>query len=152
MGIVKIILEEYDKISENLNYKITNNSIKFFKDSINIGYVDYEFDGGTFSEYLPDGINSGEFYISMIKVFSEYRGMGFSSEMLKIVKKFAKRIGAKVITLRVDTGLGFGNKRNPDSGLERLYLKNGFKYLFDEDEITNDTTGVKNLGAMYYII
>jgi hypothetical protein len=49
--------------------------------------------------------------------------------------------------LRVDEGMGF-SKRNPNKGLEKLYLKNGFKYLFTEDEIENDDT--KNLGAMYY--
>jgi GNAT superfamily N-acetyltransferase len=69
--------------------------------------------------------------------------------MINHIKKYAKEKGATIITLRVDDGMGF-TKKQSNKGLERLYLKNGFKYQHSEDEyrLNNDL----NLGAMYFLL
>jgi GNAT superfamily N-acetyltransferase len=85
----------------------------------------------------------------MIEVYDDFRGNDYSTKILNHIKDFAKEKSATIITLRVDEGLGFTN-RQPNKGLEKLYLKNGFKYLHTEDEVKNDET--KNLGAMYFLL
>jgi GNAT superfamily N-acetyltransferase len=127
---------EYIKDGNKLLYELNNNLI---------GYIEYQYDGTTFSEHIPS--NEKEFYIEMIEVYKEFRGNVYASEMINHIKKYAKKLGATIITLRVDNGLGF-TKRTSDMGLEKLYLKNGFKYSHTEEEVKLDDT--KNLGAMYY--
>jgi GNAT superfamily N-acetyltransferase len=130
-----------------LKYKLEGNYINYFIDDNKIGYIEYYYDGGCFSENLPN--KEKEFYIAMIKVFDIFKGNDYSTRMLNTIKEFAKQKGATIITLRIDNGMGF-SKRQSDSGLEKLYLKNGFKYQHTEDESRLDDT--KNLGAMYYKI
>ena len=70
--------------------------------------------------------------------------------MIQLTKDFAKDLGATIITLRVDHGMGYGSKRIKDDHLDNIYLKSGFKWSFTEEECRlNDE---KNLGAMYYRI
>lgn len=143
---MKYIKNIKDFLNEQITYKLDGDYINYYINSDKkIGYVEYYYDGGSFSEHLSK--YEKEFYIGMIEVYKEFRGNDYATQIINNIKKIAKQKGATIITLRVDEGMGF-SKRNPNKGLEKLYLKNGFKYLFTEDEIENDDT--KNLGAMYY--
>lgn len=148
MDIKKTISFEIIKfINEVLKHDVNNNHIYYYDDGIEIGYVEYYYDGGIFSENLPE--NSKEFYISMIEVYEKFRGKNYADKILTHIKTYASSKGATIITLRVDTGMGF-TLRQPDRGLERLYLRNGFKYMYSEEETLQDDT--KNLGAMYFLL
>jgi len=138
-------ISEY--LNEQLKYKLDGNYVNYFINGDKIGYIEYYYDGGQFSEYLPN--LEKEFYIAMISVDEKFRGNDYSTLMINHIKIFAKEKGATIITLRVDDGLGF-SKRQSNKGLERLYLKNGFKYQHTENDfkINQDL----NLGAMYYEI
>lgn len=136
-----------DFLNEQITYKLDNDYINYYiNGDKKIGYVEYYYDGGTFSEHLSK--YEKEFYIAMIEVYKEFRGNDYATQIINNIKKIAKQKGATIITLRVDEGLGSISKRKSYKGLEKLYLKNGFEYLFTEDEIINDDT--KDLGAMYY--
>jgi len=106
--------------------------INFYIGNNKIGYVEYAYDGSSFSIGLP--LNAKEFYMASIEVYKDYRGKNYSEPMIDYVKKYAESLGATIITLRVDYGMGGGNERNPDYGLEKIYLKNGFKYTWGKDE------------------
>ena len=136
-------------LKEQLQYKLDGDYIYYFIGDDKIGYIEYYFDGGNFSEHLPNINENKEFYISMIEVYKEFRGKDYATQMFNQIKTFAKKKGATIITLRVDYGLGF-DSRNVDKGLEKLYLKNKFKYQHTPEESKLDDT--KNLGAMYYEI
>ena len=138
-------ISEY--LNEQLKYKLDGNYVNYFINGDKIGYIEYYYDGGQFSEHLPN--LEKEFYIAMISVDEKFRGNDYSTLMINHIKIFAKEKGATIITLRVDDGLGF-SKRQSNKGLERLYLKNGFKHQHTENDfkINQDL----NLGAMYYEI
>ena len=140
-------LREY--LNEQITYKLEGDYINYYINDTKIGYIEYYYDGETFSEYLPNSNKHREFYIAMIEVFDGFRGNDYSTQMINHVKKYAKERGATIITLRVDDGMGF-TKRQSDKGLERLYIKNGFKYQHSEDdyELNKDL----NLGAMYFLL
>jgi GNAT superfamily N-acetyltransferase len=134
-------------------YKIFNiqkkgNYINFYIGNNKIGYVEYYYYGGNISDNIE--IFHDEFYMAMIELYEEYRGKNYSEIMIEYIKDYAKSLGATIITLRVDYGMGFGSERNPNYGLEKIYLKNGFKYSFTEEEADEDDT--KDLGAMEYIL
>ena len=134
-------------------YKIFNvqkegNYINFYIENNKIGYIEYYYYGGSITEHISNA--EDEFYMAMIKVYEEYRGKNYSEIMIEYVKDYAKSLGATIITLRVSYGMGFSEKRNPNYGLEKIYLKNGFNYLWSEKESKKDDT--KDLGAMYYDI
>ena len=57
-----------------------------------IGYIEYYYDGGQFSEYLPN--LEKEFYLAMISVDGEFRGNDYSTQMINYIKNFAKEKGA----------------------------------------------------------
>lgn len=135
-------------VNEQLEYQLEGDFIYYFIDSKKIGYIEYYYVGGVFSEHISK--KHKEFYISMIEVYKEFRGNDYASQMLNHIKIFAKQKGATIITLRVDEGSGGIFKRNSNVGLEKLYLKNGFKYLHSKDEISKDSD--KNIGAMYFEI
>jgi GNAT superfamily N-acetyltransferase len=137
-----------DFLNEQISYKLDGDYIFYYMNSDKIGYVEYYYDEEAFSEHLPN--YEKEFYIAMIEVYKEFRGNDYATQIINNIKEFAKEKGASIITLRVDYGMGSLSKRYPNKGLERLYLKNGFKYSFTEEEIENDDT--KNLSAMYYIL
>jgi GNAT superfamily N-acetyltransferase len=136
-------------LSEQITYKLEGDYINYYINDEKIGYIEYYYDGGTFSEYLPNANKHKEFYIAMIEVFDKFRGNDYSTKMINHIKKYAKEKGATIITLRVDDGMGF-TKRQSNKGLERLYLKNGFKYQHNEDDykLNKDL----NLGAMYFLL
>jgi GNAT superfamily N-acetyltransferase len=136
-----------EHLNEQITYKLEGDYINYYINDEKIGYIEYYYDGGTFSEYLPNANKHKEFYIAMIEVFNKFRGNDYSTQMLNHIKKYAKEKGATIITLRVDGGIGF-TKRQSNKGLERLYLKNGFKYQHSEDDykLNKDL----NLGAMYF--
>lgn len=140
---------KYLKLYESFN-KITmsvrKETIHFFSNDIEIGYVEY---------YYSDSISIGidrdekEFYLAYIEVYPEFKGNDYASKILTLIKEYAASLGATIITLRIEYGMGYG-LRNPNNYLDRLYLKNGFKYSFTEEECAlNDE---KNLGAMEYRI
>ena len=131
---------------ENFHYEINDDKIYYFINNEKIGYINYYYDGSYISEHMDK--NEKEFYIDMIEIYEKFRGNDYSSKMISHIKEYAKELGATIITLKVDYGMGFGSKRNPILGLEKLYLKNGFEYTFTEEECKNDDT--KNLGAMQY--
>jgi GNAT superfamily N-acetyltransferase len=133
-------------IETNIKYVIKNNTIHYFIDNSEIGYLTYEYDGSNISDHIPS--TEKEFYIDMIKIYDKFRGNDYSKDILDHVKKYAKQMGATIITLKVDYGMGFLNTRRPNYGLEKIYINNGFKYMYSEDEVSNDDT--KNLGAMMY--
>jgi len=144
----KFISETMRKyLTETLKYKLEDNYIYYFINEDKIGYIEYYYDGLNHSENLE---NEKEFYISMIEVYKSFRANDYSKEMLNHIKDFAKQKGATIITLRVDYGMGDISKREPGFGLEKLYLRNGFKYLYTKEECELDDT--KNLGAMYFKI
>lgn len=124
-------------LDENITYKLDGDYINYYINNEKIGYVEYYYDGGTFSEYLPNSNKHREFYISMIEVFKDFRGNDYSTQILNHIKKFAKEKGATIITLRVDDGMGF-TKRHPNKGLEKLYLKYEFKNGSIKDESLKD--------------
>lgn len=136
-------------LNENITYKLDGDYINYYINNEKIGYVEYYYDGGTFSEYLPNSNKHREFYISMIEVFKDFRGNDYSTQILNHIKKFAKEKGATIITLRVDDGMGF-TKRQPNKGLEKLYLRNDFKYQHSEYEYNLNKD--LNLGAMYFLL
>jgi GNAT superfamily N-acetyltransferase len=136
----------YEEFKETISFIKDKNCLSFYLGEKEIGYVEYEYDGTSISEHLNK--DEKEFYLSMIEIYPEYRGNDYSSQIIDNVKKFAKELGATIITLRVDYGMGFGSKRNSNKGLEKLYLSKGFEYSFTEEETQKDDT--KNLGAMYY--
>ena len=140
-------IREY--LNENMSYKLDGDYTNYYINDKKVGYIEYYYDGGTFSEYLPDANKHKEFYIGMIEVFEDFRGNDYSTEMLNHIKKFAKEKGATIITLRVDDGTGF-TKRQPNKGLEKIYLRNGFKYQHSEDEYNLNKD--LNLGAMYFLL
>jgi len=117
----------------------------FSIDSDTIGYIDYEYYGDAISEHTPS--DEKEFYISMIEVYTEHSGNDFSSKILNHVKSYAKKLGATMITLRVDYGMGYNNRDNTGY-LDKIYLKNGFKYSFTENECDEDDC--KPLESMEY--
>ncbi len=121
-----------------------DNYIRYYINNKEIGYVEYYYDGGIFSEYLSS--SEKEFYISMIEVYQDFRGNDYSSEILNNIKKYAKEKGATIITLRVDNGYGF-TERQPTKGLEKIYLRNGFNYAHSEDDSNKYDL---NLGAMEF--
>ena len=131
--------------SRNIN--INDKYIYYFDNGVKVGYVEYYHTGDPSDNSDHMSMMDIEFYIGMIEVYKEFRGNDYSSKMLDQVKIFAKELGATIITLRVDSGMGF-NSRNPDFGLEKLYLRNGFDYLHTPEESEEDDT--MNLGAMYY--
>jgi len=147
---MKILITEnqFRVIRESLSVNKKPGKLVFMDGENEIGYIDYEYDGRSFSEHLNS--NEKEFYLAMIEINKEYRGNNYASKMLGFIKRFAKELGATIITLRVDYGIGYGENRNPNKALDRLYLKNGFNYSFTEEESSMDDT--KNLGAMYYKI
>jgi GNAT superfamily N-acetyltransferase len=134
-------------INEELTNTVDDDYVYYYINNEKIGFIEYYYDGGTFSENIPNIDKEKEFYIAMIGVYDKFRGNNYSSQMLNFIKKFAKEKGATIITLRVDNGLGF-TKRTPNTGLEKRYLQNGIKYFHNEDEynLNNDL----NLGAMYF--
>lgn len=140
------LLREY--LNEQLTYKLEGDYINYYINDKKIGYIEYYY-GGSFSEYLPNANKHKEFYIAMIEVFDNFKGNDYSTLMINHIKKYAKEKGATIITLRVDDGLGF-TKRQSNKGLERLYLKNGFKYQHSEDEF--ELNKDLNLGAMYFLL
>jgi GNAT superfamily N-acetyltransferase len=85
----------------------------------------------------------------MIEVYKEYEGNNLSKYILDYIKKYAKQLGATIITLRVDYGLGY-TERNTNSYLDKIYIKNGFNYYFTDKECELDDT--KGLGTMYFIV
>jgi GNAT superfamily N-acetyltransferase len=133
-------------LNEQITYKLDGDYINYYINNDKIGYIEYYYDGSNFTDSLS---GQKEFYIAMIEVYDDFRGNDYSTKILNHIKDFAKEKSATIITLRVDEGLGFTN-RQPNKGLEKLYLKNGFKYLYTEDEVKNDET--KNLGAMYFLL
>lgn len=149
MKYIKTTIKEY--LFEDLKFRVDKTHSEYSFDTIyymnensqEIGYIEYLYTGSNISEE----VYGKEFYISMIKVYKEFRGNDYSSEMIEHIKKYAKEKGANIITLKVDTGLGF-TERNPNNGLEKLYLKNGFDYMFSEEELEEDDT--RNPGAMEY--
>lgn len=143
-NFIKTTVMEF--LNEQITYKLDGDYINYYIDKDKIGYIEYYYDGSNFTDSL---LGQKEFYIAMIEVYDDFRGNDYSTKMLNHIKNFAKQKGATIITLRVDEGLGFTN-RQPGKGLEKLYLKNGFKYLYSEDEVENDET--KNLGAMYFLL
>ncbi len=136
----------YEEFKKTLSFIKDLDCLTFYLSDKEIGYVEYDYDGSAISEHLPK--EEKEFYLAMIEVYPEYRGLDYSSQMIDIVKKYAKELGATIITLKVDYGMGFGSKRNPEKSLEKLYLSKGFKYSFTEDECEKDDT--KSLGAMHH--
>jgi GNAT superfamily N-acetyltransferase len=149
MGLrfISTTIREY--LSEQINYKLEDNYIIYYINSKKIGYVEYYYDGSYFSEHLPNRDKQREFYIAMIEVFENFRGNEYSTKIINHIKEFAKEKGATIITLRVDDGIGF-TKRNPNMGLEKLYLNNGFKYQHTEEEF--ELNKDLNLGAMYFLL
>jgi len=143
-NFIKTTVMEF--LNEQITYKLDGDYINYYIDKDKIGYIEYYYDGSNYTDSLS---GQKEFYIAMIEVYDDFRGNAYSTKMLNHIKNFAKQKGATIITLRVDEGLGFTN-RQPGKGLEKLYLKNGFKYLYSEDEVENDET--KNLGAMYFLL
>jgi len=141
------LVKEY--LNEQLKYELDGDYLRYFINGDEIGYVEYHYEGTYFSEHLPNKKRQKEFYIATIVVYEKFRGNDYSTQMLDHVKDFAKQKGATIITLRVDHGMGFG-KREPNRGLEKIYLRNGFKYQHTEEEAKLDDT--KNLGAMSYEI
>ena len=155
MKTTKIIadtIREY--FNEQITHKLVDRAgggdyIYYYLNNEKIGYVEYYYDGGYFSDHLPGYIHHKEFYLAMIEVFEDFRGNDYSTQILNHVKKFAKQKGATILTLRVDNGMGF-SRRVSDKGLEKLYLRNGFVYTHTEDESKLDDT--KNLGAMHFML
>jgi len=94
-----------------------------------IGDIWFDFGPG-FSPKIP--ASKKELYLATIEVQKSHRGNDYSSKMIDVLKDYAKEIGADVITLRADYGLGTPSKRG--GKLEQLYIKNGFKYSFTEEE------------------
>lgn len=146
---MKILITEkqFKRINESLSVNKKPGKLIFMDSGNEIGYIEYDYNGGSFSEHLDP--NEKEFHLSMIEIKKEYRGINnYASKMLDYIKNFAKKLGATIITLRVDYGMGYGGTRNPNDKLDRLYLKNDFIYSFTEEECLMDDT--KNLGAMHY--
>ena len=142
--IIRKILRE--SLSNILKVNDKNHKLNFSLNGENISYLDYAFDGSTFSEYISS--NEKEFYISMIEILPTFRGQNLTKKILDYTKKYAKKLGPTVITLRVDYGNGSITTRNPNKGLEKLYLTNGFNYMFTEEEC--ELNDVKNLGTMLF--
>jgi GNAT superfamily N-acetyltransferase len=140
-------IREY--LNEQITHKLEGDYINYYINDEKIGYIEYYYDGGNFSEYLPNANKHKEFYIAMIEVFDNFKGNDYSTQMINHIKKYAKEKGATIITLRVDDGVGF-SKRQSSKGLERLYLKNGFNYQHSEDDyrLNKDL----NLGAMCFLL
>lgn len=140
--------EKIDHINKNFSVKITKEYLFFYKNKEQIGEIQYFYNGTSMSFFVPD--SEKEFYLEHIMVYPEHRGNRYADIMLEYVKKFAKSLGATIITLRVDYGLGYNKQRNPNSRLDKLYLKHGFQYSFTEKEVEEDEE--KSLGAMTYHI
>jgi GNAT superfamily N-acetyltransferase len=135
-------------IKNNISVKLEEDFINFYIGKEKIGYIEYFYYGDAISNHMP--VNEKEWYLAMIEVYDKFKGNNYSEFMLNYAKKYAESLGATIITLRVDYGMGFGSERNPDLGLEKLYLANGFEYTYTEEECAN--TDTKNLGAMHYRI
>ncbi len=140
-------LNELKADAKNYNVKVDDKSVKFF--GINgspVGYIDFHYDGRAISEHVPD--DEKEFYIDMVEVYPEHRKMGIAKLILEYAKEHAKKLGATIITLRVDHGMGYGNsERTSEDWLDKLYLNSGFSYMFADEEAKMDDT--KDLGAMF---
>jgi GNAT superfamily N-acetyltransferase len=147
MEFIKNTIKEF--LNEQITYELDGDYVNYYINGDKIGYIEYYYDGGTFSEYLPNADKHKEFHIAMLELYDDFKGNNYSTQMLNHIKKFAKEKGATIITLRVDYGVGFA-ERQPDRGLEKLYLKNGFKYLHNEEEYNLNKD--LNLGSMYFLL
>lgn len=141
--------EVFSKIEHGKPEKNGYNDVFFYVGRQKIGYIEYYYDGTAMSLHIPE--SEKEFYISMIEVYEKHRGNQYVDKMLDEIKKIAKNLGATIITLRVDYGMGYGSSnREPSGKLDRIYLRNGFEYTFSEKESSENDE--KDIGAMYYRI
>lgn len=142
--------QELHRKYKDIKYYITgdNNEYRmtFYIKGIKIGYIEYYYYGNSISPNVDE--NEKELYLDYIEVSEKYRGNDYSSFMLSKIKEEAKKMGATIITLKADNGLGFGKRI--DNKLVDLYKKNGFVFSFTEEECEKDDEC--NLGAMEYKI
>lgn len=132
-------------INTYLRVEKKDEELFFYLNNQKIGYVEYYYEGDAISDNVSS--SEKEFYISFIKVYDNFKGSKLSYKMLDYVKNYARDLGATIITLRIDYGLGYSAERNKDNYLDKLYLNNGFQYKFSEKECEDDD---KSLGAMFY--
>ncbi len=141
---------DWSDINESLSAKIEEggfyDKIFFYDGKGLVGRIEYNYDGQKHSMYLDK--DEKEFYLAYIHIEEDKRGNMYSKEILDWVKSYAKKLGATIITLRIDYGMGYGDNRNENDRLDRLYLKNGFQYTFTEEECAENDE--KNLGGMHF--
>ena len=123
------------------SYKSKNyetHSYEYYDKDKKVGKVDIDF------SYESPFFDGSDFYINYIEVEKNLKNSCFGCKRLTDVINLGKEFGADYITLKVENGLGFGGREN--NRLSELYLRHGFKYMYDDDELKKSDE--KNQGAM----
>jgi hypothetical protein len=132
-------------IDKDGDFTIQHNGNDLYTFTYNNTIAEVYYNGTHYSNY----ITVPEAYLDNINRNSRKNGIitdkGDGAKLINYIKKYMKEEGAKILTLRVENGLGFGGRKN--NKLWNYYLTLGFKPTYTEKEC--DENDGKNNGAMH---